>query len=158
MFVRYYVDIDLPLARCREALLSDPETWLPDIVWDAQAPGAGILAKVGFSMFTLDFRKRVELRIGEPVALRDWLHLPIHWHADPAHDLFPTFDGEIQLVPIDPGVTKLAVAGTYDAPMGDVGRTIDQMVLHTAAEATIRDFVNRVARHLEGGRAKALAV
>ena len=156
MFVRYYVNIDRPIHDCQEALLSHPERWLPNLVSAAQEPAAEILARVGFSVFTVDMRKQVAIKVGEPVALRDWLHLPIRWEARPAADLFPTFDGEIQLVPIDPGVTKLAVAGTYDAPLGDVGRTVDNLVLHTAAEATIKDFAESVARRI--GPPAAVAV
>ena len=155
MFVRYYVNVDRPIEQCREALTRDPQSWLPNLVEAAQEPADEILARVGFSVLTMKVQKQVAITLGEPVALRDWLHLPVHWHASPAEALFPTFDGEIQLVPIDPAVTKVAVAGTYQAPLGDVGRTVDNLVLHTAAEATVKDFAEGLARHLRAEPAPA---
>lgn len=148
MFVRYYVTINRPISECRDALLKDPDRWLPNVVTAAHEPSAAILAKVGFSMLAIDLRKQVAISVGEPLVLRDWLHLPISWEASPRADLFPTFQGEIQLVPIDAAITKLAVAGTYEPPLGDMGRALDNLAFHTAAEATIKDFVEGVAVHM----------
>jgi hypothetical protein len=45
--------------------------------------------------------------------------------------------------------TQLAISGRYDPPLGTVGRTIDHIALHRVAEATIKDFLDRVAAVLE---------
>ncbi|HZD75078.1 MAG TPA: hypothetical protein VE776_14525, partial [Actinomycetota bacterium] len=44
--------------------------------------------------------------------------------------------------------TQLAISGRYDPPLGTVGRTIDRIALHRIAEATIKDFLDRVAATL----------
>ena len=147
MFVRYYVTIPKPIEECREAMVREPSSWLPQIVADAETPAGPILARLGFSLV----RKQAVVSVGEPVSVGDWLHVPIEWHASPAAGLFPAFNGEIQLVPIDPDVTKVAVAGTYDPPAGDVGRAVDNLLLHTAAEATVKDFAEGVARRIARG-------
>ena len=149
MFVRYYVTIDRPLEECRQVLLESPEEWLPHLVQRSQRPAEQLLARLGFSILAVDVRKNAVVQLGRPLRLRDWLHIPISWQAQPVSELFPRFEGELQLVPISPEETKLALAGTYDPPLGDVGRAVDNLVMHTAAEATVKDFVEHVATRLE---------
>lgn len=148
MFVRYYVSVDRPLDECRQVLLRSPEEWLPNQVRASQEPAARLLARVGFSLVSLDIRKRAVVHLGDPVEVGDWLHIPVSWGAEWASQLFPQFEGELQLVPISADETKVAVAGTYDPPLGDVGRTVDNLLLHTVAEATVKDFVEGVARRM----------
>ncbi|HEX6488288.1 MAG TPA: hypothetical protein VF137_05350 [Candidatus Dormibacteraeota bacterium] len=151
MFVRYYVIVDRPLDDCRQVLMRSPEEWLPNQVRASQEPAAQLLARVGFSLVSLDIRKRAVVNLGDPVRVGDWLHIPVSWGAQRASQLFPQFEGELQLVPISAGETKVAIAGTYDPPLGDVGRTVDNLLLHTVAEATVKDFVEGVARRMRAG-------
>ncbi len=148
MFVRYYVTIKHPIEECRKVLLESPDEWLPNLVQSSQAPAEQLLARMGFSVLAVEVRKRAVVQLGQAIQLRDWLHIPISWEAQPVSDLFPRFEGELQLVPIGPAETKLALAGTYDPPLGDVGRAVDNLVMHTAAEATVKDFVERLADRL----------
>jgi hypothetical protein len=149
VFVRYYVTVDRPIEDCRRVLLESPGDWLPNLVQTSQGPAEQLLARMGFSILAVDVRKKAVVEIGNPVQLRDWLHIPISWEAQPVSDLFPRFEGELQLVPIGPGETKLALAGTYDPPLGDVGRAVDNLLMHTAAEATVKDFLEQLAKRLE---------
>ena len=149
MFIRYYVTIAWPIEECREVLLEAPDEWLPNIVDSSNGQAERLLARVGFSVLAVDVRKRAVVELGKPLLLRDWLHIPISWEAQPVSELFPRFEGELQLVPISTHETKLALAGTYDPPLGDVGRAVDHLVLHTAAEATVKDFVERLGKRLE---------
>lgn len=149
MFVRYYVTIDRPIEACRTVLLESPDEWLPNLVQRSQGPAEQLLARMGFSILAVDVRKKAIVQLGKPLLLRDWLHIPISWEAQPVSDLFPRFEGELQLVPISPTETKLALAGTYDPPLGDIGRAVDNLLMHTAAEATVKDFVEQLGRRLE---------
>ena len=149
MFVRYYVTIERPIEECREVLLESPDEWLPNLVQSSEGPAEQLMARMGFSILAVGVRKRAIVQLGKPMLLRDWLHIPISWEAQPVSELFPRFEGELQLVPIGPGETKLALAGTYDPPLGDVGRAVDNLLMHTAAEATVKDFVEQLAKRLE---------
>ena len=149
MFVRYYVTIDRPIEACREVLLESPEEWLPNLVQTSHGSGEQLLARMGFSILAVDVRKKAVVQLGKAMQLRDWLHIPISWEAQPVSDFFPRFEGELQLVPISTAETKLALAGTYDPPLGDVGRAVDNLLMHTAAEATVKDFVEQLGRRLE---------
>jgi hypothetical protein len=149
VFVRYYVTIDRPIEACRQVLLESPEEWLPNVVQTSHGPAEQLLARMGFTVLAVDVRKKALVQLGNPVQLRDWLHIPISWEAQPVSELFPRFEGELQLVPISPEETKLALAGTYDPPLGDLGRAVDNLLMHTAAEATVKDFVEQLGRRLE---------
>lgn len=149
MFVRYYITIDRPIEECRRVLLEAPGEWLPNLVQSSDGSAEKVLARVGFSILAVGVRKRAAVELGKPLQLRDWVHIPISWEAEPVSELFPRFEGELQLVPIGPRETKLALAGTYDPPLGDVGRTVDNLLMHTAAEATVKDFVEQLGKRLE---------
>jgi hypothetical protein len=57
--------------------------------------------------------------------------------------------GEIQVLPLDASRTQLSFKGSYDPPLGAVGRGIDRALLHRIAEATARDFLERLAKAVE---------
>ena len=58
-------------------------------------------------------------------------------------------DAELELASLGPQLTQLSISGRYQPPMGLVGRTIDKALLSRVAEATIKDFVDRLASALE---------
>jgi len=45
--------------------------------------------------------------------------------------------------------TQLAISAQYDPPLGSVGRALDRALLHRVAEATLKDFLDRVAAAVE---------
>ena len=40
--------------------------------------------------------------------------------------------------------TQLAISARYEPPFGAIGRLVDRAVLHRVAEATLKDFLDRV--------------
>jgi hypothetical protein len=40
--------------------------------------------------------------------------------------------------------TQLAISARYRPPLGAVGQTLDRVLLHRVAEATVKDFLDRV--------------
>jgi uncharacterized membrane protein len=40
--------------------------------------------------------------------------------------------------------TQLAISASYRPPLGLLGRTADRVLLHRVAEATIKDFLDRI--------------
>jgi hypothetical protein len=41
--------------------------------------------------------------------------------------------------------TKLVLQGTYEPPLGAIGRAVDRTLLRNVAESTVQDWVDRVA-------------
>jgi hypothetical protein len=58
-------------------------------------------------------------------------------------------EGELELASLGAHLTQLSLNGRYQPPLGLVGRTIDKALLSRVAEATIKDFIDRLAAAIE---------
>jgi hypothetical protein len=146
MFLRYYVELDLPTDQAKAALLQSPSSWLPTLVDEAVERAEPLLAEVGVGRGGLRVAKRIAVRLGEPVQFPSKLSLPMTW--EPGGHLLPRLDAELELASLGRTRTQLAISGRYDPPLGTVGRTVDRLALHRVAEATVKDFLDRVAATL----------
>ena len=143
MFVRYYLDLPVPLVEAERAFLDDPVSWLPAAVREADEQGDRLLGEVGFGDgHRLD--KRVEVTVGEAVRLTGAVMLPITWRATGVGVVFPSLEGDLEVAALGPDRTQLAMSARYRPPLGGVGRALDRALLHRVAEATVKDFVLRV--------------
>jgi len=147
MFLRYYVELDLPSEQVQSALLESPSSWLPALADTAAERAEPLLAEVGVGSSSLRIAKRVTVRLGKPVQFPSKLSLPMTW--EPGGRLLPRLDGELELGTLGKDRTQLAISGRYDPPLGTVGRAVDRIALHRVAEATIKDFLDRVAAVLQ---------
>lgn len=77
--------------------------------------------------------------------------LPITWEAAEGHVLFPTVDAtlEVAALSLHPPMVQVTLAGSYEPPLGVLGRVIDRTVTRRLAEAVIHRFVHDVAARLE---------
>lgn len=70
-------------------------------------------------------------------------------------------DADLLVVGLGQDLTKIALQGTYEAPMGAVGASLDKLLLHHVAESSVKAFVDRIASAVEevamagGGGAEA---
>jgi hypothetical protein len=147
MFVRYFVEIPLPPGRVEAALLAEPDAWLPGIARWAEDRSRRLLAEVGFGR-AFRIGKRVEVSLGEALRPNGKTLLPMTWRGTGAESLFPTLEADIEVAPLGPGRTQLAINARYAPPLGRLGRAIDRALLHRVAEATIKDFLDRTADRL----------
>jgi hypothetical protein len=138
-----------PRAALEQALLSAPESLIPSIASFADDRGQHLLAEVGFPVDGHRVSKSVEIDVGTPVTNAGKTWIPMAWHATGPSSLFPTLDAELEFASLGRQITQLSFSGRYQPPLGLVGRTIDKALLSRLAEATIKDFVDRLARVLE---------
>ncbi|HET9770291.1 MAG TPA: hypothetical protein VFS16_05335 [Acidimicrobiia bacterium] len=66
--------------------------------------------------------------------------LPVWWEDAEHPELFPTFDGGIELHG-DGNATELRLVGSYQPPLGTVGRFADSLVGHRVALASLDSFL-----------------
>ena len=67
MFIRYYLELDLPVTEAGRSLLADPSSWVPGIAREADGRTERLLAEVGFEVGdTRRIDKEVEIRVGSP--------------------------------------------------------------------------------------------
>jgi hypothetical protein len=145
MFVRYYVDLATPFTQAESRLLDDPQRWLPGILEAAEVRGSRLLADVGFPLG--DGRRvdrHVEVQVGQPYRIPAKTLVPITWTAAGNERLFPTLEGDLELATLGERRTQLSISARYQPPLGAVGRALDRALLHRVAEATIKDFLDRV--------------
>lgn len=143
MFARYFVELPLPPEVVERALARDPRLWLPGLAEHANHRGDLLLAEVGFGE-KIRIRRTVVLEFGGPVRSGPKSVFPLRWVASGAAGLFPSLDADLEVAPVGDGGTQLAMSARYVPPFGGVGRVIDRAVLSRVAEATLKDFLDRV--------------
>jgi hypothetical protein len=143
MFARYYVELAGDRDRIERVVLDTPETWLPTLAESANHRGDRLLAEVGFGD-DVRIARTVALTVGEPTRISAKTSIPLGWSASGPGGLFPALDADLEIAPLEDGRCQLAISARYAPPLGVVGRAIDRAVLARVAEATVKDFLDRV--------------
>ncbi len=150
MFIRYYLELQLPFDEVERALLADPASWLPGMATEAGDRGERLLVEVGFEAGD-DRRvdREVQIEVGEPVSVRpETTMLPVAWEAKHGARVFPQLDADIEIAALGAGHTQLSMSARYRPPLGMIGRALDKALMHRVAEATVKDFLDRVGERL----------
>lgn len=143
MFVQHSVHIDRAVEECSAALARGPRKWFPRL----QADNA---AEVGLRVAGVSIHKRVIVELGEPEKKGEWTNVPISWKATFPEQLFPVLFGRVELVPVEKELTRLTVSGMYEPPLGRLGALIDDAIMHSVAEATVKEVTESIANQLAG--------
>ncbi|HEY8340518.1 MAG TPA: CBS domain-containing protein, partial [Egibacteraceae bacterium] len=101
-----------------------------------------------------EISKRVRASVGAARRVGTRTVIPLHWHAEPGRHVFPSFDGAVELEPLDvrPGPrsrAEVSIIGSYKAPLGPLGVVGDAAGLHHIAEQTVARLVDALAPELE---------
>jgi uncharacterized membrane protein len=70
--------------------------------------------------------------------------LPLTWEPDGLEGLLPRLDANLELGPLGEDRTQLAISARYRPPLGVLGQAVDRVLLHRMAEATLKDFLDRL--------------
>lgn len=143
MFIRYFIELSLPAVKVEEALVGSPAGWLSAVAGEAQARGDGLLGEVGVGP-RARLRRQVMIRLGEPVHFPSMTSLPLTWEPVGLDGVLPRLDANLELGSLGGDRTQLAISARYRPPLGMVGRAVDRVLLHRVAEATLKDFLDRV--------------
>jgi hypothetical protein len=147
MFASHEVVLDMSFEAARGRLARVTRgAWLNASSELAYADGLEVLTRVGPG---LGAAKLVRVRILDPVPRGDTSVQALRWEATGAMGrLFPVLDADLVLSPVDDEHCRLALLGAYRPPLGAVGATLDRMLMHHAAVATVRSLLTRVAGEL----------
>jgi len=80
--------------------------------------------------------------------------LLLEWEAATMPRLFPLMHGELSIYPLTSTETQLDFSGVYEPPLGAVGKTMNAIVGHRIAEASVHRFVDDVAGYLRQALAR----
>jgi hypothetical protein len=147
MVARYYVELPVAPARVEAALLQDPSTWMTHLAEHANRRGDSLLAEVGFGE-DVRIARTVAIEFGHNVRAGNKFVQPFRWSANGPAGMFPALDADLEVAPLGNESTQLAISARYVPPLGKLGRLIDRAVLARVAEATVKDFLDRVAAAL----------
>jgi hypothetical protein len=146
MFLRYYIELPLPVAKVEQVLAGSPAGWLSAMAGEAQARGDGLLGEIGVGPLGLRLRRQVRIQLGEPVRFPSMTSLPLTWEPVGLDGLLPRLDANLELGSLGEDRTQLAISARYQPPLGVVGRAVDRVLFHRVAEATLKDFLDRVGQ------------
>lgn len=149
MFLRAFVEIHTPAGGAASVLRRLPQVLVESFATEAMVHGGTVLAEVGFDLGTARIGRQVEIELGHAIETPSRTWLPLTWK--PASQLFPALEGELEAAPLGRDLTQIGLSARYKPPFGIVGSTLDRMFLHRVAEATVQDFVQRVATAVENG-------
>lgn len=148
MFVREEARLDVGFEVARDRL-SKLDQWFLTASNDAYSEEITGLARVGPGATAPGWSKLVEVRFQSLAAHDGYAGLALRWEARGLGGrLFPVLDADLTLTPEAANSTTLTLSGAYRPPLGSVGAELDRLILHRVAEATIRNFLRRVATAL----------
>jgi hypothetical protein len=145
MFLRYYVELPMPFDRAEPALIAFPGSGLGAWIEESGDQVDRLLAEVGFTVAERRIEHRVTIAFRDPRRLGSRTLVPMTWEATGPDGVVPTLEGDLEVATLGPNRTQLSISAMYTPPMGAFGRALDRALLHRVAEATVKDFLDRVA-------------
>jgi hypothetical protein len=142
MFVHYFTHVPLNMSEV-EKRLDRFRTDLPQMADVAYREGEDLRAKVG--PWVEGFAKEVHLEIGNAEIHRTGIAYPVTWTAIGATVLFPKLNAELLLAHVGRNLTRIAIEGTYEPPLGFVGKIADRAILGRYADAAVRNWLDKLA-------------
>lgn len=148
MFVRDEVPIDIGFEVARDRL-AKLDRWFLTASDDAYGEGMTGLSRIGPRGPAPGISRLAEIRLQSLTAHDGHAGLALRWEArGPGGRLFPVLDADLTLTPAGENAALLTLSGAYRPPLGNLGAELDRLLLHRVAEATIRNFLERVASAL----------
>lgn len=148
MFIRHESEVALPLSEV-ERRLDIVRSDLGSMADVAYREGEELRAKVGPGAGAV--AKEVRLFIGTPEIHRTGLIYPVSWSAIGSENLFPRLTADLMLSHVGHDRTKIVLEGTYQPPLGPLGKVMDRTLLRHVAESTVRAWTDRLAESLVSG-------
>ncbi len=139
------VEIKAPFSSVIAQVETEHGNWL-GVTAERSLSSPGLMTRVGPGGI---LSKKVDIRLGEMRYAMGALLVPIAWMATATPFLFPRLEGDLEFAEFEPGRVRLALRGSYRAPLGSFGEKIDKIFMHKMAESTVRSFLNDVAEELQ---------
>jgi hypothetical protein len=149
MFLKSITDLSAEFREVSAAMRGDPRDWLAGMAAAAGEQGDQLVVEVGLEVAGHRVGRRAGLEVGEAFAADRVTMLPVRLRAQDHQRLFPTLEGTLDAAWLGPGRTYLALSLTYEPPLGVLGRSVDQALLHRVAEAVCQRLLHAVAGELE---------
>ncbi len=161
MLVYDFLRIPLPVTEVRRRLLGAVGGLWQQVAEAAYDEGEALLGRVGPFGPVPGLSKAVSVQAGTVRDRGEGFVMPLRWSATGPAELFPAMEADLEISALGAAESQLRISGSYDPPLGSVGRQLDRLLLHQLAEATVRAFLGQLVAALlvepvPGQRAQAL--
>ncbi len=144
-FVRYFVEIELPLAAVETALDEVPAEWLSASANKAHDRALGMMLEAD-PLAGEDLAGAVVVVGMERAARHGSTTIrTMAWALVGPHLAMPLLEADLEVGSLGHRRTQLAVAGRYCVPGSGINQHIDRGVGQRVGEMTIKEFVDRLA-------------
>lgn len=152
--IRSYDYVNQPYSRVRDALKQNAlavfqsatkaaASRAESVAAELHVEFAGVGVKADIKILVKDVKEKVG-SIPSSASTK----LTLEWEASKMPRFFPLMRGELSMYPLTSTETQLDFSGTYEPPFGALGKTMNSMVGHRIAEASVHQFVADVANYL----------
>jgi hypothetical protein len=152
--IRSYDYVNHPYEQVREALTQNALTVFQSATKAAASRAQSVAAElhvdfggIGVKSDIKIFVKGIEEKVVDATS-SPATRLLLEWEAATMPRLFPLMKAELSIYPLTSTETQLDFAGVYEPPFGAVGKTMNAIVGHRIAEASVHRFVSDVAGYL----------
>jgi hypothetical protein len=150
--VRVFVQESVEVSRALEAVrgrFAGDGSWFSPFATAAEEDGEALYFRVGPTWAGGQAGRKVRVTLGASYERDDAIVVPISWRSSTLSGLFPVLDGNLEVTPLDEHHCRVGLIASYLPPLGELGRQLDQVLLHRIADSTARAFLDRVADSLE---------
>ena len=152
--IRCYDYVNHPYDRVRDALKENALTVFRSATKTAASRAQSVAAELHVDFGGIGVKTDIKIAvksIQEKVAdsaSTPTTRLLLEWEAATMPRLFPLMKAELSIYPLTSTETQLDFSGIYQPPLGPVGKTMNAIVGHRIAEASVHRFVSDVAEYL----------
>ena len=144
-FLRYFVELELPMAAVEATLDQLPAEWLVAAANKAYDRALGFMLEADPRAGD-DLAGAVVVLRMEPAARHGSTTIrTMAWALIGPHSAKPLLDADLELGSLGHRRSQLAVAGRYYAPGSGTNRHVDRGTSQRVGEATIKEFVDALA-------------
>ena len=151
--IRSYDYVNHPYDRVRDALKQNAVTVFQSATMTAASRAESVAAELHVDFGGIGVTTDINICVKDidekvDATSTPTMRLRLEWEATTMPGLFPLMRGELSVYPLTSTETQLDFSGVYEPPFGAVGRTMNAIIGHRIAEASVHSFVNDVAGYL----------
>ena len=152
--IRCYDYVNHPYARVRDALMQSGVTVFQSATKTAASRAQSVAAELHIDFGGIGVKTDIKIglkSVAERVNKANSIPtttLQLEWESATMPQLFPLMKGELSVYPLTATETQLDFSGVYKPPFGPVGKSMNTIVGHRIAEASVHRFVGDVAGYL----------
>src|SRR5579864_3421981 len=152
--IRCYDYVNRPYEQVRDALTRDALTIFQTATKAAASRAQSVAAELRVDIGGIAVEADIKIQVNKveekiPKGLSNPVtRLQLEWEAARMPRLFPFMKAELSIYPLTSTETQLDFSGTYEPPLGALGKAMNAVAGHRIAEVSVHRFINDVAAYL----------